>query len=44
MTGDGVHFMLLGRLDAQELPFVRAWENPNPSEIIGVATGAMVVP
>ena len=34
---------MLGRFDWQELPFVRAWANPNSSEIIGAAAAAIVV-
>ena len=43
MTDAALRYALLGRLDAHALPFVRAWENPNLSEIIGAAAGAMVV-
>ena len=35
--------ILLGRLDWQALPFVRAWEDPTASEIIGAAAGGIVV-
>ena len=43
MSGDSLWYALLGRIDAHAFPFVRAWENPNPSEIIGALAGAMVV-
>ncbi|KQP80274.1 cbb3-type cytochrome c oxidase subunit I [Methylobacterium sp. Leaf117] len=43
MSGDSLWYLLLGRLDAKSLPFVRAWENPNISEIIGAFAGALVV-
>jgi len=35
--------LLLGRLDLQSLPFVRAWQNPTASELISAAAAAMVV-
>ena len=34
---------VLGRLSWHALPFVRAWENPTASEIIGAAAAAIVV-
>ncbi len=34
---------VLGRFGWQDLPFVRAWENPTISEIIGAFAGALVV-
>ncbi|WP_342110501.1 cbb3-type cytochrome c oxidase subunit I [Methylobacterium sp. SI9] len=43
MTDAAIQYALFGRLDAKAFPFVRAWENPNLSEIIGAAAGAMVV-
>ena len=43
MTDATIQYALFGRLDAKAFPFVRAWENPNLSEIIGAAAGAMVV-
>ena len=34
---------LLGRFEWHDLPFVRAWENPNVSEVIGAGAGGLVV-
>ena len=34
---------LLGRFEWHDLPFVRAWENPNVSEIIGAGAGGLVI-
>jgi cytochrome o ubiquinol oxidase subunit 1 len=34
---------LLGRFDWQALPFVRAWDNPTTSEIIGAGAASIVV-
>jgi len=34
---------VLGRFDWQALPFVRAWDNPTASEIVGAAAASMVV-
>ena len=34
---------VFGRFGWQDLPFVRAWENPVISEIIGAFAGALVV-
>jgi len=39
----GIWHAILGRLDWQELPFYRAWENPTASEIIGAGAGLIVV-
>ncbi len=39
----GVWHALLGNLTWAALPFVRAWRDPNLSEIIGAGAGAMVV-
>ena len=39
----GIWHAILGRLDWQELPFHRAWENPTASEIIGAGAGLIVV-
>jgi cytochrome o ubiquinol oxidase subunit 1 len=35
--------LMLGRLNWHALPFVRAWENPTVSEIIGAAAASLVV-
>lgn len=35
--------LLLGRLDWQALPFVRAWNNPTVSEIIGAGAATLVI-
>ena len=43
MTDSGIWYMVLGRLDARALPFVRAWQNPTLSEIIGACAGAIVI-
>jgi cytochrome o ubiquinol oxidase subunit 1 len=42
MTG-AVWPAVLGRFDWQSLPFVRAWQNPTASEIIGAGAAAIVV-
>jgi cytochrome o ubiquinol oxidase subunit 1 len=34
---------VLGRLDWHALPFIRAWENPTASELIGAGAASMVV-
>ena len=34
---------LLGRFAWTDLPFVRAWQDPNASEIVGAAAGGLVV-
>jgi cytochrome o ubiquinol oxidase subunit 1 len=34
---------LLGRFDWQALPFVRAWDNPTASEIIGAGAASIVI-
>ena len=34
---------VLGRLDWQSLPFVRAWDNPTASELIGAGAAAIVI-
>ena len=34
---------VLGRFAWHDLPFVRAWENPNVSEIVGAAAASLVV-
>lgn len=43
MSDDGLWFFLFGRLNAHAFPFVRAWENPSLSELIGAFAGALVV-
>jgi cytochrome o ubiquinol oxidase subunit 1 len=43
MSDAGVWHFLLGDLSWGALPFVRAWRDPNLSEIIGAAAGAVVV-
>ena len=43
MTGGVLWYALFGRLDARALPFVRAWDNPTISEIIGAIAGSIVV-
>ena len=43
MTDGVLWYVFFGRLDARSLPFVRAWENPTVSEIIGACAGALVV-
>jgi cytochrome o ubiquinol oxidase subunit 1 len=40
---NGIWPALLGRLDWQSLAFVRAWQDPSLSEIIGAGAAAMVV-
>lgn len=40
---DPVLPILLGRFEWLDLPFVRAWENPTISEIIGAGAGALVI-
>lgn len=39
----GIWHVLLGNLTWSALPFVRAWRDPNLSEIIGAGAGAMVI-
>ena len=39
----GAWHVLLGNLTWAALPFVRAWRDPNLSEVIGAGAGAMVV-
>jgi len=39
----GVAHVLLGNLTWAALPFVRAWRDPNVSEIIGTGAGAVVI-
>ncbi len=34
---------LLGRFEWHDLPFVRAWENPSVSEVIGAGAGGLVI-
>ena len=34
---------MLGRFDWHALPFVRAWENPTASEIIGAGAASIVI-
>ena len=43
MTDGGLWYTLLGRLDARSLPFVRAWDHPVVSEIIGACAATIVV-
>ena len=43
MTGDGLWYAFLGRLDAHALPFVRAWDKPTVSEDIGAAAASIVI-
>lgn len=43
MTDTGFWHFLLGQLSWGALPFVRAWRDPNASEIIGAGAGAIVV-
>ncbi len=43
MVETGFWHFLLGNLSWGALPFVRAWRDPNTSEIIGAGAGAMVV-
>ncbi len=43
MTGKGLWQALFGRLDAHALPFVRAWDNPTVSEMIGAGAGSIVI-
>ncbi len=43
MTGAAVWHALLGDLSWGAFPFVRAWREPNTSEIIGAGAGAVVV-
>jgi cytochrome o ubiquinol oxidase subunit 1 len=40
---NGIWPAVLGRFDWTALPFVRAWENPNVSEIIGAGAASIVV-
>ncbi len=39
----GVWPVVLGRFDWQSLPFVRAWDNPTASEIIGAGAATIVI-
>ena len=43
MTDGGLWYTLLGRLDARSLPFVRAWDHPVISEIIGACAASIVI-
>jgi cytochrome o ubiquinol oxidase subunit 1 len=43
MMGLDVWHAVFGDLGAQSLPFVRAWEDPSASEVIGAVAAAMVV-
>jgi cytochrome o ubiquinol oxidase subunit 1 len=43
MSGSGFWHFLLGNLSWGALPFVRAWRNPDLSEIIGAVAGLVVV-
>ncbi|TLU71076.1 cytochrome ubiquinol oxidase subunit I [Lichenicoccus roseus] len=43
MTGPTITGFLLGSLSWGALPFVRAWREPNISEIIGAGAGSIVV-
>lgn len=40
---DEMTYWLLGRLDWQALPFMRAWNHPGLSELIAAAAGGLVV-
>ena len=40
---DSAIYWLIGRLDWQALPFVRAWQDPSPSDLIAAAAGGLVV-
>jgi len=39
----GIWPAVLGRFDWSALPFVRAWENPSASEIIGAGAALIVI-
>jgi cytochrome o ubiquinol oxidase subunit 1 len=39
----GIWPALLGRFNWHELPFVRAWENPTASELIGASAALIVI-
>jgi len=43
MSEDGHWLTLFGRLNLRAFPFVRAWDNPTVSELIGALAGALVV-
>lgn len=43
MSEDGHWLTLFGRLNLRAFPFVRAWEDPTVSELIGAFAGALVV-
>ncbi|MBO29232.1 MAG: hypothetical protein CML61_10850 [Rhodobacteraceae bacterium] len=40
---DSAIYWLIGRLDWQALPFVRAWQDPSPSDLIAAGAGGLVV-
>jgi len=40
---DALRYALFGKLAAQSLPFVRAWERPNLSEVIAAFAAALVL-
>ena len=40
---EGIWPAVLGRFVWHALPFVRAWENPTASEIIGAVAGSIVI-
>ena len=43
MSDHSVWYILLGKLELQAFPFVRAWEKPELSEIIGAFAGCLVI-
>ena len=43
MIPQGIWPAVLGRFDWTSLPFVRAWENPTASEIIGAGAALIVI-
>ena len=43
MMTQGIWPAVLGRFDWNQLPFVRAWDNPTASEIIGAGAGSIVI-
>lgn len=43
MMTQGIWPAVLGRFDWTSLPFVRAWENPTASEIIGAGAASIVI-
>ena len=43
MSPHGIWPAVLGRFDWQAFPFVRAWEHPTISEIIGAGAASMVL-